>query len=152
NLLVVFHQLLMERKVSAAAEKLGLTQPAVSNALNRLRKLLGDDLFLRTTRGMEPTPYARQLAGPIADALGAIRDTLNFRSTFDPATSKRTFTIGMTDIGEIYFLPRLIERTARLAPGISINTVRNTAVNLRDEMELGHVDLAIGLLPQLKTG
>lgn len=56
NLLVVFNQMLMERKVSGAAEKLGLTQPAVSNALNRLRKLLGDDLFLRTTRGMEPTP------------------------------------------------------------------------------------------------
>jgi len=152
NLLVVFNQMLMERKVSGAAEKLGLTQPAVSNALNRLRKLLGDELFLRTTRGMEPTPYARQLAEPIAYALGTIQDTLNFRSTFDPASSTRTFTVGMTDIGEIYFLPRLMELTARVAPGVSINTVRNTAVNLRDEMETGHVDLAIGLLPQLSAG
>jgi len=97
NLLVVFNQMLMERKVSGAAQKLGLTQPAVSNALNRLRKLLGDDLFLRTTRGMEPTPYARQLAEPIAYALGTIQDTLNFRSSFDPAGSNRTFTVGMTD-------------------------------------------------------
>ncbi|VCU71006.1 HTH-type transcriptional regulator SyrM 1 [Pigmentiphaga humi] len=152
NLLVVFNQMLIERKVSGTAEKLGLTQPAVSNALNRLRKLLGDELFLRTTRGMEPTPYARQLAEPIARALGTIQDTLNFRSSFDPAASNRRFTLAVTDIGEIYFLPRLMEAAARIAPGVSINTVRNTTIHLKDEMETGQVDLAIGLLPQLKAG
>ncbi len=152
NLLLVFHQLLMERRVNAVAEKLGLSQPAVSNALNRLRRLLGDELFLRTSKGMEPTPYASQLAEPIAYALSTIHNSLNQRATFDPATSDRKFTLGMTDIGEIYFLPKLMDVLARVAPNVSVSTVRNTAVNLRDEMEAGHVDMAMGLLPQLKSG
>lgn len=152
NLLLVFNQLLMERRVSAVAEKLGLSQPAISNALNRLRRLLGDELFLRTSKGMEPTPYASQLAEPIAYALSTIHNSLNQRATFDPATSDRKFTLGMTDIGEIYFLPKLMDALARAAPNVSISTVRNTAINLRDEMEAGHVDIAMGLLPQLKSG
>jgi DNA-binding transcriptional LysR family regulator len=152
NLLVVFNQLLQERRVSAVADKLGLTQPAVSNALNRLRRLLGDELFLRTSRGMEPTPYAYQLAEPIAYALSTIHSTLNHRTTFDPATSTRKFTIGMSDVGEISFLPMLMDKLERIAPGVSVSTVRNTAINLQDEMEAGHVDLAVGLLPQLKSG
>ena len=152
NLLVVFNQLLVERRVSKVAEKLGLSQPAVSNALARLRKLLGDELFLRTPRGMEPTPFAGELAEPVAYALGMIHGALNQRSSFDAATSRRSFTIGMTDIGEIYFLPSLMVELARVAPGVSVSTVRNTAVNLKDEMEAGHVDLALGLLPQLKGG
>ena len=152
NLLVVFNQLLVERRVSKVAEKLGLTQPAVSNALARLRKLLGDELFLRTPRGMQPTPFADELAEPVAYALGMIHGALNQRSSFEPATSQRSFTIGMTDIGEIYFLPKLMDELARVAPGVSVSTVRNAAVNLKDEMEAGHVDLALGLLPQLKGG
>jgi DNA-binding transcriptional LysR family regulator len=152
NLLLVFNQLLSERRVSAVAVKLGMTQPGVSNALKRLRLLLGDDLFLRTSRGMEPTPYATQLAEPIGYALSTIENTLRQTSTFDPATSRRKFSIGMTDIGEIYFLPKLMESLAQLAPGVTVTTVRNTAVNLQDEMEAGHVDLAIGFLPQLKSG
>lgn len=152
NLLHIFHQLLLERRVNAVAEKLGLSQPAVSNALNRLRRLLGDELFLRTSKGMEPTPYAAQLAEPIAYALSTIQNSLNQRSSFDPASSDRRFTLGMTDIGEIYFMPKLMTLLAKVAPRVSVSTVRNTAVNLRDEMESGHVDLAVGLLPQLKTG
>jgi len=152
NLMVVFNQLLTERSVSKVADTLGLTQPAVSNTLARLRKLLGDELFLRTSRGMEPTPFAEQFAEPVAYALGMIHSALNQRTTFDAATSQRRFTIGMTDIGEIYFLPKLMDELARVAPGTSVSTVRNTAVNLKDEMEAGHVDLALGLLPQLKAG
>lgn len=152
NLLVVFNQLLVERRVSRAAEALGLTQPAVSNALARLRKRLGDELFLRTSRGMEPTPFAEQLAEPVAYALGMIHGALNQRAAFDPATSRRAFALAMTDIGEIYFLPGLMEALAREAPGVSITTVRDSAVNLKDEMQAGRVDLAIGLLPQLKAG
>jgi len=152
NLLVVFNQLLIERGVSKVADNLGLSQPAVSNALARLRKLTGDTLFLRTTRGMEPTPFAQQLAEPVAYALGLIHSAINQRTSFEPATAKRAFTVGMTDIGEIYFLPRLMEELATIAPGVTMSTVRNTSVNLRDEMEAGHIDLAIGLLPQLKAG
>jgi len=152
NLLVVFNQLLAERSVSKAAGNLGLSQPAVSNALARLRKLTGDTLFLRTTRGMEPTPFAQQLAEPIAYALGMIHGAVNQKTSFDPASAQRAFTIGMTDIGEIYFLPRLMEELAAAAPGVTMSTVRNTAVNLRDDIEAGQIDLAVGLLPQLKAG
>ena len=152
NLLVVFKHLLAERSVSRVAEVLELSQPAVSNALARLRKLLGDELFLRTPSGMEPTPFAEQLAESVTYGLGMIHGALNQRSSFEPATSNRAFVIGMTDVGEIYFLPRLLERLKRDAPGVSVSTERNTAVNLRDEMESGKVDLAVGLLPQLKAG
>lgn len=152
NLLLVFNQLLAEKRVSKVAESLGLTQPGVSNALKRLRILLGDELFVRTVRGMEATPYALRLAEPIAYALSTIHDSLNEVTHFDPGTSTRRFTIGMTDVGEVYLLPRLLAVLGKQAPGVSLSTVRNTAVNLQDEMEAGHVDLAIGLLPQLKSG
>lgn len=152
NLLVVFNQVLTERSVSKVADKLGLTQPAVSNSLARLRKLLDDELLLRTPRGMEPTPFADQLAETVAYALGALHSAINQRTTFDPSTSQRSFTIGMTDIGEIYFLPMLMHALQREAPGVSIKTVLITADNLKDEMEAGRVDLAIGLIPQLKAG
>ena len=152
NLLVVFERLHAERSVSRTAEALGLTQPAVSNALARLRKLMGDELFLRTRAGMAPTPFAEQLAESVTYALGMIHGALNLRATFDPATSSRPFVVGMTDIGEIYFLPTLMQALRRHAPGVTISTVRSTTVNLRDELESGHVDLAIGLLPQLKGG
>lgn len=152
NLMLVFHELMMEKRVSVVAVKLGLSQPAVSNSLKRLRTLLGDELFQRTSKGMEPTPYANQLSEPIAYALSAIHSSLNEKYSFDPQTSERTFTLGVTDIGEIYFLPRLMDLLAKIAPHVTVSSVRNTSVNLRDEMEAGHVDLAMGLLPQLKAG
>ncbi len=152
NLLVVLHQLRTQRRVSRVAEQLGLTQPAVSNALARLRGVLGDELFVRTGGGMVPTPFADQLAGPVAEALGLLQAAMNQQRSFDPATSARRFVIGMTDIGEIYFLPRLMQELARKAPGVSVSTVHDTTVDLKDEMEAGHVDLAVGLLPQLAAG
>lgn len=152
NLLVVFNQLLIDKRVSTVAETLDLTQPAVSNALKRLRVLLQDDLFLRTSRGMEPTPLAQQLAEPVAYALGAIHSALNQQATFDPASSTRTFTLAVTDIGEIYFLPPLMEVMTKTAPHTRISTVRNTAVSLKEDMEAGRVDLAIGLIPTLQAG
>ena len=152
NLLLVFDRLLKHKRVSDVAESLGLSQPAISNALARLRRLLGDELFLRTPRGMEPTPFASDLAEPVAQAMNGLHAALNQSHVFDPGTSTRRFTIAMTDIGEIYFMPPLMELLSRTAPGVTISTVRNTTVNLRDEMEAGRVDLAIGLLPRLKTG
>lgn len=151
NLLLVFDRMLAEKRVSAVAESLGLSQPAISNALARLRRAFGDELFLRTARGMEPTPFALQLAEPVAYAMGTLHEALNQQTVFDPATSTRSFTLAMTDIGEIYFAPVLMEVLSRAAPGVTISTVRNTAVNLRDAMEAGQVDIAIGLLPQLKA-
>jgi DNA-binding transcriptional LysR family regulator len=152
NQLVLFQQLMVERRVSKVAENLGLTQPAVSNTLAKLRRQFGDDLFVRTPAGMMPTPFAEALAEPIGYALGMIHSGLNQHSRFDPASVKRSVTIGMTDIGEIVFLPRLVERLRQEAPGVALSTVRTTATSLRDDMESGKVDLAIGPLPQLKAG
>lgn len=152
NQLVLFQQLMVERRVSKVADKLGLTQPAVSNTLAKLRRQFGDDLFVRTPGGMMPTPFAEQLAEPIGYALGMIHSGLNQHSPFDPASVRRSMTIGMTDIGEIVFLPALVERLREQAPGVSLSTVRTTATTLRDDMASGKVDLAIGPLPQLKAG
>jgi DNA-binding transcriptional LysR family regulator len=151
NLLVVFNQLLLDRSVSVAADKLGLTQPAISNALKRLRTVLNDELFLRTSRGMEPTPYALHLAEPVVYALNTLQSALIHRDSFDPASSQRTFNLAMTDIGEIYFMPPLMEALAKRAPGIRINTVRPHRGNLKEDMESGTVDLAVGPLPDLQT-
>src|SRR5687767_13030812 len=90
NLLLVFKHLLAERSVSRAAEVLELSQPAVSNALSRLRKLLGDDLFLRTPAGMVPTPFAEQLSESVTYGLGMIHAALNQRASFDPAQAERS--------------------------------------------------------------
>lgn len=152
NLLLVFQQILKEKRVSTVAETLNMTQPGVSNALKRLRTLLNDELFLRTARGMEPTPYALRLAGPIGSALSTIQQSLNEVLTFDPASSTKTFTIGLMDNDEAYFLPALMHRLSELAPQVCVNAIRNIDVNLQEEMEAGRVDLAIGALPQLQTG
>lgn len=152
NLLQVLHHLLVERRVSRVALKLGVSQPAVSNSLARLRKLLDDELFVRTPGGMSPTPYAQQLGEPVGQALGLIRAALEERRQFEPARSDRTFTVGMTDIGEIYFLPRLLSHLRAAAPGVRLSTVRNTAARLKDDLAEGRVDLALGLLPELQAG
>jgi DNA-binding transcriptional LysR family regulator len=152
NLLVVFNQLMKERKVSAVADNLGLGQPAVSNALARLRKLFDDPMFLRTPSGMQPTPFADQLAESVGYALAMIHGAVNEKSTFNPATSTRSFSVAMTDIGEIYFLPTLMQAIQRCAPAIAISTVHSATDNLKGSLEAGQIDLAIGFLPQLTAG
>ena len=152
NLLLVLSELLKRRRVSAVAAALGMSQPAVSNALYRLRRLLGDELFLRTGRGMMPTPQAEALAEPVGYALGAIYDALNSKTAFDPASSQRAFALAMTDIGEAYFLPGLMKLLARQAPGVKIMTVREPSDALRAGMACGSIDLAIGFLPDLQSG
>jgi DNA-binding transcriptional LysR family regulator len=151
NLLVIFHQLLMDRSVSTTAENLGLTQPAVSNALKRLRTTFNDELFVRTNHGMQPTPYAAQLADPISQAINLLHGAINRHDAFDPATSQKRFVVAMTDIGEIYFVPRLIDALLKQAPGISVSTRRSNA-ELSDNLANGEVDLAVGLLPDLQAG
>ncbi len=152
NLLLVFNEVFVERRVSRAATNLGITQPAVSNALARLRRLLDDDLLVSTPKGMVPTPFADQLAEPVAYALGILHSAVQQRTTFDPVVSQRVFRIAITDIGEIYFLPQLMELLSQIAPGVSVATVRAGALDLKSEMETGQVDVAVGLLPVLQSG
>ena len=152
NLLLVFHHLLREKRVSNVATVLSMSQPAVSSALGRLRASLGDELFLRTQSGMEPTPYALQLAEPVAFALEGLQQALNVRASFDPLTSERRFTLAMTDVGEMYFLPVLMDALAQAAPGVTLQVVSVTQSSLKDDMASGRIDLALGLLPQLQAG
>ena len=152
NLLVVFHQLLLKRRVSAVAHALGMSQPAVSSALGRLRAALGDELFLRTQSGMEPTPYALQLAQPVAEALDGLQQALNVRAAFEASSSSRSFTLAMNDVGEMYFLPVLVDALARLAPGVTLQVLSVTEASLKEDMASGRIDLALGLLPQLQAG
>ena len=152
NLLLVFDRLAQDGRVSRVAESLGLSQPAVSNALRRLRDALGDELFVRTPAGMAPTPYAQQLAGPVAAALQGLQGALHVQASFDPARSERCFTLAMTDVGEIYFLPVLMDALAREAPGITLRCLPVADTTLREQMAAGRVDLALGSLPQLQGG
>lgn len=152
NLLLVFDRLAQDGRVTRVAESLGLSQPAVSNALRRLRDALGDELFVRTPAGMAPTPYAQQLAGPVAQALQGLQGALNVQASFDPARSERCFTLAMTDVGELYFLPVLMDALAREAPGITLRCVPVADTGLREQMAAGRVDLALGSLPQLQGG
>jgi DNA-binding transcriptional LysR family regulator len=152
NLLLVFHHLLREKRVSNVATVLSMSQPAVSSALGRLRASLGDELFLRTQSGMEPTPYALQLAEPVAVALEGLQQALNVRASFDPLTSERRFTLAMTDVGEMYFLPVLMDALAQAASGVTLQVVSVTQSSLKDDMASGRIDLALGLLPQLQAG
>jgi DNA-binding transcriptional LysR family regulator len=149
NLLRVFDAILRLRSVTAAGEELGLTQAGVSNALARLRKLLGDPLFARTPRGMDPTRYAASIAEGVRQALGLIEATLAGRGAFDPATTERVFRLHMSDIGEMVFLPPLLERLHRTAPGVRIETRTTPQEAIETALAAGELDLAVGFLPAL---
>lgn len=149
NLLRVFDAVLQSRSVTGAAGRLGLTQPAVSNALGRLRQAFGDALFLRTPQGMEPTPYARELAEPVRRALTLLESALAHAPGFDPATSARSFRFYMSDLGQIEFLPPLVERVRRVAPGVRLEVPVLEPEHVADALASGSLDLAVGFLPAL---
>jgi DNA-binding transcriptional LysR family regulator len=151
NLLVVFQEVFQERQISMAAKRLHLTQSAVSNALARLRRTLNDELFVRTAQGMQPTPFAIQFAEPVAAALAHVSLALNPQEPFNPATSARHFTLAMTDVGEVYFMPVLVAKLSVLAPHLQVSTVRASSIDLKTEMEVGRVDLAIGAFDDVST-
>lgn len=152
NLLVVFEAVLAEGSISRAAASLDLSQPAVSNALARMRKATGDRLFVRLGNAVVPTPYAQGIADPIRQALASIRNSLSESQGFDPATSERAFAIYVTDLGEVYFLPTLLARLSKLAPGVRISTLPMPNEAAQDALKNGSVDLAIGNLPDFRAG
>src|SRR5947207_8138644 len=149
NLLRVFDSVLREKSVTAAAAGLGLTQPAVSNALSRLRALFDDPLFVRTATGMDATPFARELAEPVRQALALLDSALAHGPGFDPATTTRAFRFYMSDLGQIEFLPPLIERAQRAAPGVRLEAVALEVEDIGDALASGALDLAVGFLPGL---
>jgi DNA-binding transcriptional LysR family regulator len=147
----VFDEIYKTLSVTNAADTLGMTQGAASTALNRLRAYYGDQLFIRTSRGMLPTPRAVALH-PV---LHRVREDLEIARTgapvFDPAISHRTFRLCMTDLGEISLLPRLLSRLQACAPGIYIEAEKINSDSPR-RLEDGAVDLAVGYMPQLDAG
>ncbi len=127
NLLVVFDTLMAERNVTRAAARNGLSQPAVSKALSRLRYLFDDPLFVLRDRAMEPTARARELAGPIRSALADISKTLMLPAEFDPATIRATLRIATNDLYHTSLLPSLIQHLRAHAPGVDLQVRAMTA-------------------------
>lgn len=149
NLMRVFLTVLHERSVTRAAQRLNLTQPAVSYALGRLREQFNDPLFVRTATGMQPTPVAFALADPIERGMNSFAEAVSLRQQFDPATSTRRFRLSMSDIGEMVFLPPLMERVHALAPRLQIEVLEVALEHLPHALKDGEVDLAIGNLAGL---
>ena len=148
NLLRVFDAVARERHVTRAAQRLNLSQPAVSNALARLRAALNDELFLRRPGGVEPTELALALAGPVAEVLDRLRDTLATHAPFDPAVSDRVFVIALSEYAEAVLAPLLLERMAREAPGCLLAIRHADRTNWQELLERGEAELALGMLPE----
>lgn len=152
NLLLVFDAVQRTHSTTIAGEQIGVTQSAVSNALRRLRDAFDDELFVRTECGMMPTPKAQAMAGPIQAALQQIRQVVENRGSFDARASTRHFRIAVSDIGQMWLVPQLMQELHELAPGATLETVsliRHGTVQL---MSSGEVDLAIGVLLPLGAG
>ncbi len=143
NLLVVFDALLAERSVTRAGARVGLSQPAVSNALARLRNLLEDPLLVRVGSGMQPTPRALELAGPLHHALDALNRALSSAPTFDATKSSHVFRLSMAEDLELTLLPRLVERLSATAPGIDVSFIRASR-ETEDDLRTGRSDLYLG--------
>ena len=146
NLLKVFDQVMAERSLTKAANRLALTQPAVSNALRRLREALGDDLLVRKGRGLEPTPRGLALWPHVRDALGRLQSALA-PSVFDPASADHSFVLAMADATAAELMPGLVSVLGKEAPGVSLRIVPLTTRDPRKLLDEGQADLAIGHFP-----
>lgn len=149
NLLQTFHAVHATGNVSRAAERLGVSQPTVSHALQRLRRIHGDPLFVRTQGGMAPTAKAQRLAKAVEQALTTLDVALREAEAYDPATSDRTFRLHLTDIGETIFLPPLIRLLAREAPRVRLAAFQLDDADILPALESGRIDLALGYIPAL---
>lgn len=152
NLMLVFDALMREGNLTRAGFRLGLSQPAMSHALGKLRTLTGDTLFVRIPTGMQPTPHAIRIAGSVREGLALLSRAVAGQATFEAATCDRTFQILMSDIGELVFLPRLITRLSERAPLLNVRVVQMPREAYRGALASGEVNLAIGFLPGLKAG
>jgi DNA-binding transcriptional LysR family regulator len=150
NLLLAFEALMEEQHVSRAASRIGLSQPAMSNALARLREITGDPLFQRTSHGVRATARAVELAGPVRAGLAQLRNAFAERPRFDPATSTRRFRIALTDYAELVLMGPMLRSVARTAPNVQVVLRRVDSVFTPPEEQLrsGAFDAAIGFYPE----
>lgn len=152
NLIRVLLAIARHRNVTEASRELHLTQSSVSHALARLRALCNDQLFVRSSGGMVPTAAALAMIEPFEQALKTVRDSLSGATPFDPRTSHRRFNLLLTDIGQLSYLPPLIEHMSRHAPHVGID-VRNLPLDsYASDFINGAADMAIGYLPTLHGG
>jgi LysR family transcriptional regulator, mexEF-oprN operon transcriptional activator len=145
---VAFQVLVREKSVSRAAERLFLGQPAMSAVLARLRKVFGDEILVRTGRGMEPTTKALTLYAQLTPALESIRATLFEQPAFDPATQSRTFHLGMRDWVETWLMPELMARVQQAAPGVRIAVSASDARRGARMLENEEIDLGVSVFPE----
>ena len=143
NLFVVFDAVYTERNLTRAAKILHITQPAVSNALKRLRTAFNDPLFERTPRGMAPTPVADNIAGRVKEALNMLNISLTEGEKFQPQRSEKAFALGVHDIDEALVLPALMERLDTATPGISVECISVPRDELEGELASGGLDFAL---------
>ncbi|TCW82967.1 LysR family transcriptional regulator [Burkholderia sp. SRS-46] len=143
NLLVILDALLTEKQVTRAGLKIGLTQPAVSNALSRLRYVFKDEILARTAVGMELTPRAQSLVMPVRQIMQQIEALFESDYQFNPYTSERHFTVRMSDLTELLMLPSLLRIMRLTAPHIGMDVVHLSAAKTADALEAGRLDLAI---------
>jgi DNA-binding transcriptional LysR family regulator len=148
NLLVILDALLSEQHVTRAAERLHLSQPAVSHALARLRDLLGDPLLVRAGASLVPTPRALELMVPLGEVLAQVQSLLA-PNAFDPATAKRTFRLAMSDYGAAILLPGLIRTLRREAPGIDLQISHASREGMLEGVLNGEIDAAAGVFPEM---
>lgn len=147
NLLRLFEAVYRLRSVSRAAEAIGLSQPAASQGLTRLRLALADPLFVRAGGSMRPTLHAEQLASVVQPALVAIHGVLRSGEAFDPASSRMTLRLHMNDIGEARLLPDLLAALHRAAPGIKVQATPLPHAEIGAALETGAIHFALGYLP-----
>jgi DNA-binding transcriptional LysR family regulator len=149
NLLRVFDAVFRMRSVSRASDDLGLSQPATSQAISRLRVVLKDALFVRAQGGVEPTPKAQRLALAVRQAMSLLESALLEAEDFDALHARRTFRLHLTDTGEALFLPRLIAALAQVAPGIGLHSSAVPEDEIVSALDNGRIDFAIGFLPDV---
>lgn len=143
NLFVVFDAIYRERSVTKVAVLLNLTQPAVSNALSRLRQTFDDPLFVRTPEGMAPTPVADSVVGDVREALTLLGRSVGVNARFDPTTSEKVFHLGMQDLAESLLLPRLQAAVKAVAPKVSITSYYVAREAATEELKAGVIDLLL---------
>jgi DNA-binding transcriptional LysR family regulator len=151
NLLPIAFALYDELSVSRAARVLGMSQPAVSMALRRMREAFDDPLFIRVPTGIVPTPRAHAIIQAARPLVRRLHEDLVKGQPFDPATSTETFTLALSDVGEMAFLPRVVPMLQASAPNCAIRSVSAPGSQLAHQLEQGEVDLAVGYFPALAT-
>lgn len=147
NLLRLFEGVMREGSITRAGARLGLSQPAASHALKRLREYCGDPLFVRTAKGIQPTPMASAILPTVTATLSSLQDVLDEYRNFDPQRSTRTFTLLVLDVGELMYMPLLTAHLLAHAPGLRIACRQIERDRYAEALASGVADMALGALP-----